>query len=43
MENSDKKISFGDLDTLLKIAQIIGLHFLAYLQTLFPSKAEFYK
>tara|TARA_B100000287_G_scaffold419853_1_gene458555 strand:- start:536 stop:847 length:312 start_codon:yes stop_codon:yes gene_type:complete len=43
MPNSDKKISFGDLDTFLKIAPIIGLAFLAYLQTLFPSKAEFDK
>ena len=43
MPNSDKKISFEDLDTFLKIAPIIGLAFLAYLQTLFPSKAEFDK
>ena len=31
------------LDTFLKIAPIIGLAILAYLQTLFPSKVEFEK
>ena len=42
MANESKiKIGFGDLDTFLKIAPIIGLAVLAYLQTLFPSKAEF--
>jgi len=35
------KISFADLDTFLKIAPVIGLALLTYLQTLFPSKAEF--
>jgi hypothetical protein len=43
MSEKDKKISFGDLDTFLKIAPIIGLALLTYLQTLFPSKAEFEK
>ncbi len=43
MPDKDKKISFGDLDTFLKIAPIIGLALLTYLQTLFPSKAEFEK
>ena len=37
------KVGFGDLDTFLKIAPIIGLAILAYLQTLFPSKVEFDK
>ncbi len=41
--NKNKKISFTDLDTFLKIAPMIGLAVLAYLQTLFPSKAEFDK
>ena len=41
-ENKNK-IGFGDLDTFLKIAPIIGLAILAYLQTLFPSKVEFEK
>lgn len=43
MPDKDKKISFGDLDAFLKIAPIIGLALLTYLQTLFPSKAEFEK
>ena len=43
MSEKDKKISFGDLDTFLKIAPIIGLALLTYLQTLFPSKPEFEK
>ena len=42
-EQGKNKISFGDLDTFLKIAPIIGLAILAYLQTLFPSKVEFEK
>jgi|TARA_R110000751_G_scaffold47480_1_gene106306 hypothetical protein len=37
------KVGFTDLDTFLKIAPIIGLAVLAYLQTLFPSKIEFDK
>lgn len=37
------KITFADLDGFLKIAPIIGLAVLAYLQTLFPSKVEFEK
>ena len=42
-EQGKNKIGFGDLDTFLKIAPIIGLAVLAYLQTLFPSKVEFEK
>ena len=42
-EQGKNKIGFGDLDTFLKIAPIIGLAILAYLQTLFPSKVEFEK
>lgn len=41
--NKNKKIGFTDLDTFLKIAPMIGLAVLAYLQTLFPSKVEFDK
>ena len=41
--SSDKKITFGDLDGFLKIAPILGICVLAYLQTLFPSKVEFDK
>ena len=37
------KVGFTDLDTFLKIAPIVGLAVLAYLQTLFPSKVEFDK
>jgi len=40
---SDKKITFGDLDGFLKIAPILGICVLAYLQTMFPSKVEFDK
>tara|TARA_Y100001963_G_C6570962_1_gene348841 strand:- start:91 stop:384 length:294 start_codon:yes stop_codon:yes gene_type:complete len=36
-----EKIKFADLDNFLKIAPILGLTVLAYLQTLFPSKDEF--
>lgn len=44
MSLSDKnKVGFGDLDNFLKVAPIIGLAVLAYLQTLFPSKVEFDK
>ena len=39
--NKNKKIGFTDLDTFLKIAPMIGLAVLEYLQTLFPSKVEF--
>ena len=35
--------SFNNLDTFLKLAPIIGLAVLAYLQTLFPSKDDFSK
>ena len=37
------RIGFGDLDNFLKVAPIVGLAVLAYLQTLFPSKVEFDK
>ena len=40
-EDNKPKITFADLDNFLKIAPIIGLAILAYLQTLFPSKDEF--
>lgn len=43
MTTKSEKIKFADLDTFLKVAPIIGLAILAYLQTLFPSKAEFDK
>jgi len=43
MSDNTNKISFADLDTFLKVAPIIGLFVLGYLQTLFPSKAEFEK
>ena len=43
IKKESSKVGFGDLDTFLKIAPIIGLAVLAYLQTLFPSKAEFDK
>jgi hypothetical protein len=44
MSGSSKfKIGFGDLDNFLKVAPIVGLAVLAYLQTLFPSKVEFDK
>ena len=41
IKDSKSKITFADLDNFLKIAPIIGLAILAYLQTLFPSKDEF--
>ena len=43
MTTKSDKVKFADLDTFLKIAPIIGLALLAYLQTLFPSKLEFDK
>tara|TARA_R100000742_G_C4223826_1_gene46928 strand:- start:26 stop:607 length:582 start_codon:yes stop_codon:yes gene_type:complete len=42
-ETTKNKITFADLDIVLKIAPIVGLALLTYLQTLFPSKAEFDK
>jgi len=42
-DNKGSKVSFADLDIVLKIAPIIGLAVLTYLQTLFPSKDEFDK
>ena len=43
MTTKSDKIKFADLDTFLKIAPIVELALLAYLQTLFPSKVEFEK
>ena len=43
MPDTKNKISFSDLDTFLKVAPMIGLFVLGYLQTLFPSKVEFEK
>ena len=43
MTTKPDKVKFADLDTFLKIAPIIGLAVLAYLQTLFQSKIEFEK
>jgi len=40
-KDNKSKITFADLDNFLKIAPIIGLAILAYVQTLFPSKDEF--
>ena len=43
MPDTKNRVSFADLDTFLKVAPIIGLFILGYLQTLFPSKIEFEK
>ena len=43
MSVNKSRVGFGDLDTFLKVAPIIGLFVLGYLQTLFPSKVEFDK
>ncbi|MAK37948.1 MAG: hypothetical protein CMC15_17445 [Flavobacteriaceae bacterium] len=43
MPSENKKIAFADLDGFLKIAPILGICVLAYLQTMFPSKVEFEK
>lgn len=43
MPDTKNRVSFADLDTFLKVAPIIGLFILGYLQTLFPSKVEFEK
>ncbi len=43
MPSIQQKVSFNNLDTFLKLAPIIGLAILAYLQTLFPSKEDFSK
>ena len=40
-KKAESKITFADLDGFLKVAPIVGLAVLAYLQTLFPSKVEF--
>ena len=38
---AENKVKFADLDTFLKIAPIIGLAILAYLNSLYPSRIEF--
>ena len=38
---AENKVKFADLDTFLKIAPIIGLAVLAYLNSLYPTKIEF--
>ena len=43
MPDTKDRVSFADLDTFLKVAPMIGLFVLGYLQTLFPSKIEFEK
>ena len=43
MPDTKSKVSFADLDGCLKVAPMIGLLVLGYLQRLFPSKAEFEK
>lgn len=43
MSVNKSRVGFADLDTFLKVAPIIGLFVLGYLQTLFPSKVEFDK
>jgi|TARA_R110000823_G_scaffold78463_2_gene178773 hypothetical protein len=43
MQDTKGRVSFADLDTFLKVAPMIGLFVLGYLQTLFPSKIEFEK
>ena len=43
MSVNKSRVGFADLDTFLKVAPIIGLFVLGYLQTLFPSKVEFEK
>jgi hypothetical protein len=43
MSVNKSRVGFADLDTFLKVAPLIGLFVLGYLQTLFPSKVEFDK
>jgi len=38
---AENKVKFADLDTFLKVAPIIGLAILAYLNSLYPSRVEF--
>ena len=38
---AENKVKFADLDTFLKVAPIIGLAVLAYLNSLYPSRIEF--
>lgn len=38
---AENKVAFADLDTFLKIAPIVGLAVLAYLNSLYPSRIEF--
>jgi len=40
-EVAENKVKFADLDTFLKVAPIIGLAILAYLNSLYPSRVEF--
>ena len=40
-EVAENKVKFADLDTFLKVAPIIGLAVLAYLNSLYPSRVEF--
>tara|TARA_R100000656_G_scaffold38586_1_gene32445 strand:- start:315 stop:608 length:294 start_codon:yes stop_codon:yes gene_type:complete len=42
-DQTAQKVSFTHLDNFLKFAPIVGLAIIAYLQSLFPSKAEFEK
>jgi len=39
----NRKIGFNNLDNFLKIAPLIGMTILVYLQSLFPSKTDFEK
>jgi len=43
MHKEEQKVSFSQLDNFLKVAPILGICALAYLQTLFPSKQDFDK
>ena len=38
---AENKVKFADLDTFLKVAPIIRLAILAYLNSLYPSRVEF--
>jgi hypothetical protein len=43
IKETTRKVTFAHLDTFLKFAPIVGLALIVYLQSLFPSKAEFDK
>ena len=43
IKETTRKVTFAHLDTFLKFAPIVGLSLIVYLQSLFPSKAEFDK